>query len=94
MNGHPRHTPAHEITCLQAVNLVTEYLDGNLPADSRQRFETHLAECQHCTEHVNQIRITVELTGQVRDEELAPAVREDLLNLYWRWFTDEHPRPA
>ena len=37
---------------------------------------------------------SVELTGQVRDEELAPAVREDLLNLYWRWFSDQHPRPA
>jgi hypothetical protein len=41
--------------------------------------------------NVNQIRITVELTGQVRDDELAPAVRADLLNRYWRWFADENP---
>ena len=38
-----------------------------------------------------QIRITVAVTGRIREEDLAPAVRDDLMDLYRRWRRD---RPA
>jgi anti-sigma factor RsiW len=53
--------------------------------------EAHLAECESCAEHLRQIRITVAVTGRIHEEDLAPAVRDDLMDLYRRWRRD---RPA
>jgi anti-sigma factor RsiW len=78
----------HDITCRQAVALMTDYLDGALGADDHALMEAHLAECETCAEHLRQIRITVEVTGQIREEDLDQAAREDLMDLYRRWRRD------
>lgn len=79
---------AHDITCRQAVALMTDYLDDALGSDDHALIEAHLAECESCAEHLRQIRITVAVTGRVREEDLAPAAREDLMHLYRRWRRD------
>lgn len=86
----PRRTGAggHDINCAQAVSLVTAYLDGTLTQAERARFEAHLADCDNCTEHVKQIQVTVAAAGRVREDDLDPRVREDLMNLYRRWRGD------
>ena len=53
--------------------------------------EAHLAECENCAEHLRQIRITVAVTGRIREQDLDPAAREDLMDLYRRWRRE---RPA
>jgi anti-sigma factor RsiW len=78
----------HDITCRQAVALMTDYLDGVLGPDDQALMEAHLAECESCAEHLRQIRITVAVTGRIREDDLAPAVREDLMDLYRRWQHD------
>lgn len=88
----PRAKPGgHDITCRQAVALMTDYLDGALSEDDRALVEAHLGECEACTEHLRQIRITVTVTGRVRDEDLNPRAREDLMDLYRRWQADREP---
>lgn len=89
-----RRAQGHDITCQQAVRLVTDYLDGALPADDRRRFEEHLRACEHCAEHLRQIRVTVALTGQVHEDDLDPLAREDLMNLYRRWRNGETTRSS
>ena len=79
----------HDITCQQAVGLVTEYLEGSLVDDDRARFEAHLAECPHCTEHVRQIQVTVAVAGRASVDDLDPVAREDLMDLYRRWRDDD-----
>ena len=76
---------AHDITCRQAVALMTDYLDGVLAQEDRALMEAHLAECESCGEHLRQIRITVAVTGRIREDDLDPAAREDLMDLYRRW---------
>ena len=78
----------HDINCAKAVSLVTDYLDGTLTRTENARFEAHLAECDNCTEHVKQIQVTVAAAGRVRDDDLDPRVRQDLMNLYRRWRGD------
>ena len=74
-----------ELVCQEVVELVTDYLEGALPAADRRRFEAHLAGCPHCTEYLAQIRETIRLAGRVAPEDLTPAMRTDLTDLYRRW---------
>ena len=43
------------LACAEIVELVTEYLDGALPADLRTRVQAHLAGCDSCAEYLDQI---------------------------------------
>jgi anti-sigma factor RsiW len=83
-----RRRDGRDITCREAVSLITEYLEDALERNDRARLEAHLAECDPCTEHLRQIRITIATTGRVREEELDPLAREDLMALYRRWQND------
>jgi anti-sigma factor RsiW len=40
--------------------LITDYLDGGLPADWRAGLEEHLSGCDGCTEYTRQIRFTID----------------------------------
>lgn len=73
------------IVCRQAVELVTDYLEGALPDRDRARFEAHLARCPHCTTYLEQMRATIAAVGRIEAEELAPEVRDELVTLYRRW---------
>ena len=73
--------------CRQAVELVTDYLEGALTPDERARFEAHLAGCPHCTEYLREMRLTIAAMGRVEPESLSPAARGDLVALYRSWRT-------
>ena len=51
----------HELTCQELVELLTDYLDGALPAGERARLEAHLAECEACDAYLAQFRTTIRL---------------------------------
>ena len=71
--------------CRQAVELVTDYLEGALPRRERERLEAHLAACPHCHEYLRQMRATIALMGRIEPDELEPEVRAELIGLYRRW---------
>jgi anti-sigma factor RsiW len=73
------------IMCQQAVELVTDYLEGALSSAERARFEAHLAGCPHCTEYLREMRLTIAAVGRVRPEALSPDARADLIALYRSW---------
>lgn len=58
-----------DITCHQAVALISGYLDGSLPMRNRRRPERHLAKCEACTAYLDQMRVTIALTGSVGPED-------------------------
>ena len=72
------------LVCQEVVELVTDYLEGALSPADRRRFEAHLAGCPHCTEYLAQMRETIRLAGRVAPEDLTPAMRTDLTDLYRR----------
>ncbi len=77
-----------DLVCREAVALVTAYLDGTLTKRDRRRLETHLRGCPNCSAYLEQIRLTIRLTGSIEPEELSPEAREDLTQLYRRWRAD------
>ena len=75
------------MNCIQLVELVTDYLEGSMPAEQRARFDEHIAGCDGCTTYLEQFRITIELTGMLSEEQIAPQARETLLGVFRDWRT-------
>ena len=73
--------------CREAVELMTEYLDGVLSETDRARLETHLAKCPHCTEYLAQLRVTIDALGRAAPDDLTPEALDDLVSLYREWKT-------
>jgi anti-sigma factor RsiW len=73
------------IVCKQAVELVTDYLEGALSRRDRARLEAHLAACPHCSAYLEQIRATIAAAGRVEPAALSRAARRDLVALYREW---------
>lgn len=80
--------PRRDLKCQQAVELVTDYLDGALTRRQRRRFEAHLAACPNCSAYLDQIRTVIAMTGSVGPDDLTPDARADLTELYRRWRGD------
>jgi anti-sigma factor RsiW len=60
------------MTCYELAGLVTDYLEGALPARDRMRFEEHVATCRHCAAHVAQMRTTIRIVGKLREGRTVP----------------------
>jgi hypothetical protein len=58
-----------EVACRELVTLVTDYLDGALPADWRQGIEQHLGQCDGCQEYLNQIRAIIDAVQRMASAE-------------------------
>ena len=78
-----------DLVCQQAVELVTDYLEGALNARARRRFEAHLAGCPHCTEYLAQMRGTIRLTGRLEPDDLTPQMQDEFTDLYRRWRSEQ-----
>lgn len=77
-----------DLVCEQAVELVTDYLEGALSRRDRRRFEAHIRACPNCRAYLDQIRQTIRLTGTVRAEDLSDEAQADLTELYRRWRSE------
>jgi anti-sigma factor RsiW len=74
-----------ELTCQELVEVVTDYLEGDMPADRRLLFEEHIAWCDWCQTYVEQMRETIRLTGTLSEEDIEPEARDRLLALFRNW---------
>jgi anti-sigma factor RsiW len=74
-----------EMPCQELVELVTAYFDGSLSRRDRRRFRAHISGCDHCTAYVEQMRLLIEATGRLREEDIQPEAREELLAAFRGW---------
>lgn len=74
-----------ELTCQEVVELVSDYLGGAMSTPERERFEQHLAGCDGCSTYLEQMRITIELSGRLGEESLPDEAKRDLLEAFRRW---------
>jgi anti-sigma factor RsiW len=51
------------VTCQDFASFMLDYVEGTLPADVRQRFEAHLAECGDCVAYLADYRATIAATA-------------------------------
>ncbi|HEX5614824.1 MAG TPA: zf-HC2 domain-containing protein [Acidimicrobiia bacterium] len=75
-----------EIRCVEFVETVTEWMEGALLEDERLALEEHLVICPHCTEYLEQLRLSVAVLRELGtdDEPPAPDTRQALLEMFRR----------
>jgi anti-sigma factor RsiW len=67
------------------VEIVTDYLDGALSPEDRQRFEQHIAACDGCTAYVDQLRDTRRLLGSLGPDDVSPEAARELGDVFRDW---------
>ena len=70
--------------CRDAVELMTDYLEGALSHADHARFEAHLVHCDACTAYLDQMRATVATLGHLRVDDLPDEVVDEPVDLYRR----------
>jgi anti-sigma factor RsiW len=78
-------TLRRDLVCREAVELVTDYLEGKLSRRETRAFEAHLNDCDGCEEYLRQIKATIEILGRVQPDDLLPETRQGLMELYQRF---------
>jgi anti-sigma factor RsiW len=73
------------LTCQTFIDLVTAYLDDQLPERERRRFEAHLEDCPYCTAYLEQMRQTIRLVGRLSEASLAPEIKSGMLHRFRDW---------
>ena len=74
-----------EMPCQELVEVITDYLEGALPAEDRARFERHLGKCEGCHAYLDQMRGTINALGHLPPESLSPEAERALLDAFKGW---------
>ena len=72
------------MSCAELVELVTEYLEGTLDAGTAGHLERHLPGCAGCVAYVEQLRVTIRLTGTLAGPAVPAGDRERLRAIFRR----------
>jgi anti-sigma factor RsiW len=79
------------MTCQEFVELVTAYLEGTLPDAQRLAFEEHMELCPGCDTYLAQFQQTIELLGELPEENLSAPGRQRLLDAFANWTGKSGP---
>ena len=75
------------LSCQEVVALASDYLDAALAADLMAAVERHLAICPNCPNYVAQLRLTRELAGGLRRDD----VPDDVVEALTAAWDEAHP---
>jgi len=73
------------VMCQQLTELITDYLEGTLPARTVRVIDRHLAGCIHCPEYLRQMERTIAILGELPGDAEIP---DDLLDVLERALED------
>jgi anti-sigma factor RsiW len=79
-----RTTPTpDDLQCIDVVELLSAYLDGELDDDLRRRMDEHLGGCDGCRAAIGQFETVRRLAGRLTAADVAgldPLVRDRLMS--------------
>jgi predicted anti-sigma-YlaC factor YlaD len=81
----PRRKKLRDMSCNELVELVTEYLEGEMSPADRSRFEQHLNKCDGCRNYLDQMQETISALGRIPPESLTPEAEHRLLKAFRDW---------
>ena len=71
-----------DVQCREVVDVLTDYLEGALPAEERASLEQHLLLCQGCSRFVEQLRTSIALTGRLQEADVPAQVMDRVLRMF------------
>ncbi len=71
-----------DFPCQDFVELASDYLEGTLTSSQRLVVERHLAFCSICGDYLQEMRLSVQLTGRLREEDVPEPIMESLLEAF------------
>jgi len=86
----------HDENCRKMFELLSEYLDLELPAEACREMETHIGGCEPCAEFTQSLRKTIELCHGYHPQEmpgpLALDARRKLLAAWQKMLVERRRR--
>ncbi len=73
------------MSCHELVEAITDYLEGALPPADRERLDVHLAGCPGCLAYLDQVRLTIRLTGRLTEDSLPALAHDELMAAFRTW---------
>jgi anti-sigma factor (TIGR02949 family) len=70
MADHREPSP-DDLACIELVDTLTDYLDGEVDQGRRARIERHLEGCEGCRAALDQFQTVVRLTGRLSEADVA-----------------------
>lgn len=78
-----------QISCADALELMTDHMEGALSPADAARFRAHLNSCQPCSVFLDQLRATVVIAGEAAPDEEYP-IELDHVEALAELFRREH----
>ena len=75
--------------CKKDFERISEYLDGELNADTCREIENHLRHCPECKDCVDSLRKSIDLCKSAAEEEITPAMKGRLRAALRNCFASE-----
>jgi anti-sigma factor RsiW len=70
------------ITCRDAREGLTEYLENALPPARRQGVDEHLSSCAECSRLLDEFRATIQQLAALAPESMPPEMKQSLLSAF------------
>ena len=67
----PSQAGPDDLACIDLVNRLTEYFDGEMEEGQRARIEQHLEVCDGCRAALDQFQTVIRLAGRLTDADVA-----------------------
>ena len=74
-----------ELTCAELVERITDYLEGAMTPGEVSRVREHLAGCDGCTAHLEQMRTALRLLRAQPPERASDALETQLAGVFRDW---------
>ena len=71
--------PRNEALCRRAVAVIAEYLNDELSAYDRSRFESHLIDCQECAAFFTTYKKTLQAARSLQYDDMPPDLQSRVL---------------
>jgi anti-sigma factor RsiW len=68
------------VTCRDFATFQLDYVENALPADTRRRFDEHMAICPDCVQYVKHYTETIKAGRLAMAEDLPADVPDDLVS--------------
>jgi anti-sigma factor RsiW len=81
-SDEPTHANADDLACVEEVEIMTDYLEGALPAAQARRLERHLETCSGCTEYLEQMRTIAGSLGGLSEDTIPVEMRDRLIDTF------------